>query len=318
MLQARAPSRLHFGLLSLTPTDWPQRRFGGVGMMIEQPGIQITIQPSDQWQATGPLSERALEFAQRYLSSSPQKQIRPQHIIVEGTIRQHVGLGTGTQLALLIAKSLAHLQGEDLSAAELAIRVGRGKRSAIGIHGSDRGSLIVDAGHRPASSGVAPMIAHVGVPEHWRVLLAIPRKHQGLHGKAERNAFDDLAKAQGEQQRTERLCRLILLGLLPAVQEQDLITFGEAVHEINRLVGEAFAPSQGGIWCSEITKDLIELYQKLGIHGPGQSSWGPTVFGFVESEERARDCRLKLEESLSGEEVELIISRSSNHGSTLW
>jgi predicted sugar kinase len=82
MIRVQAPSRLHFGLLSLPGTadaDWPDlegaahmpaRHFGGVGMMVDRPGVDLTITPAATWSAEGPGSERALRFARQYCEST--------------------------------------------------------------------------------------------------------------------------------------------------------------------------------------------------------------------------------------------------------
>ena len=66
MIRLTAPSRLHFGLFALPArgvTHWPNvegqptipaRRFGGVGLMIDQPGVQVTVRPASQWSGAGP------------------------------------------------------------------------------------------------------------------------------------------------------------------------------------------------------------------------------------------------------------------------
>ena len=44
-LTLRTPSRLHFGLLSWGSKS--ARQFGGVGLMIDAPGLEIIAQPSE-------------------------------------------------------------------------------------------------------------------------------------------------------------------------------------------------------------------------------------------------------------------------------
>ncbi len=45
---------------------------------------------------------------------------------------------------------------------------------------------------------------------------------------------------------TERLCRIVMLGVLPAIVERDLAAFGAAIEELQAHVGASFAPAQGG------------------------------------------------------------------------
>ena len=55
-LRIRTPSRLHFGLLGWGPRR--ARQFGGVGLMIEAPGLELTAEPAPDWSFAGPLADR--------------------------------------------------------------------------------------------------------------------------------------------------------------------------------------------------------------------------------------------------------------------
>ena len=50
MTRVTAPSRLHFGLLNVPNDGSPDtsRRFGGVGLMIDRPGIVVTARPAEK------------------------------------------------------------------------------------------------------------------------------------------------------------------------------------------------------------------------------------------------------------------------------
>src|SRR5262249_48804732 len=139
------------------------RQFGGVGLMVEQPGVRVSLQPAESWSAEGPMAGRALAYARKIALSlsSPHRF----HLNVEASAAEHVGLGTGTQLGLAVARAVALACGhEKFGAVELACRLGRGKRSALGIHGFARGGFLVDGGKGPKST-IAPLIAHCDFPE---------------------------------------------------------------------------------------------------------------------------------------------------------
>src|SRR5262245_32770462 len=135
-LSVRTASRLHFGLLSF-PADeaWPDRtgagsipsrQFGGVGLMLEAPGVCLSVRAAPDWSATGPLADRVLEYARRFARTVPADTLPPQRLTVEQCPPEHAGLGTGTQLALAVARGLAAACGRgDWDAVELARRVGR-------------------------------------------------------------------------------------------------------------------------------------------------------------------------------------------------
>ncbi|MBN9122417.1 MAG: beta-RFAP synthase [Planctomycetes bacterium] len=278
MIRVVAPSRLHFGLFHVPVggAEGAERAFGGVGLMIDRPGVVVVVRPAESWQFEGPLASRAQVFAARFMASLPEGARRPFQVLVERSPPEHTGLGVGTQLGLAVAKALAVACGEpELPSAQLAVRVGRGERSAIGVHGFDRGGLLADAGKR-AGEAVSPLLAHVTVPDEWRVVLFLPRTADLWHTDRERAAF--AAASPGEP---DTLRRIAETAILPAAEGGDLEAFGEAVYEFNQRAGEPFAAAQGGVYASPEIASLIADVRECGVAGVGQSSWGPTVFAVV-------------------------------------
>ena len=329
-----APSRLHFGLLSLAGDGeaWPDRRgeqvlparrFGGVGLMIERPGVRVTASPAAAWSAGGPLAERALSFALRFAESvrrdRPEEEPAPRRLTVEEAPPEHVGLGVGTQLGLAVARALAEAWGLVLDAPALARRVGRGLRSALGVHGFAHGGFLVESGKRGDDDGLAPLAARALFPPQWRLVLATPSAALGLHGCEERQAFARLTSGRlrdpARLGRTDALCRLVLLGMLPALAEADLEAFGESLHDFNARVGETFAVLQGGVYADPRTAECVEYLRGAGVRGVGQSSWGPTVFAVVGDEDRAADLRRRLAERFGLGPAEAWTTAGCNRGS---
>ncbi len=119
-----------------------RRQFGGVGMMIEQPGLQVRVESSSSWSASGPLAQRALTFARRLAQGTQQEagdwNLPPRSLWIEQAAPEHVGLGTGTQLGLAVARALVVSWGLECDLPTLARRVGRGLRSALGGMASSR------------------------------------------------------------------------------------------------------------------------------------------------------------------------------------
>ena len=52
------PSRLHFGLLRFSQESGPS--YGGLGMMIDRPRVEVELSAADEWSVSGPYGERAL------------------------------------------------------------------------------------------------------------------------------------------------------------------------------------------------------------------------------------------------------------------
>jgi beta-ribofuranosylaminobenzene 5'-phosphate synthase len=320
IVRVRTPSRLHFGLLRIPgkETDTIQHpAFGGAGLMIEKPGIELTVRKSDHWTAVGPGADRALVFARRVSSLFGWNEDRAVEIKVIHCAPEHHGLGTGTQLGLAVALALSVLEGHDeLGTAELARLSGRGERSAIGLYGFREGGFLVEAGKR-AHESISPLVARVSFPPEWRIVLAIPTTREGLHGSDERAAFEQLKLVCWDEGRTDRLSRLVLLGLIPGLLSRDYPAFAEALNEFNQRAGEPFAEFQGGIYGGRQNNEIVEHMRQAGALGTGQSSWGPAVFGIVPDAAQADHVARLLRDRFCLTENEVLVTQGCNRGATL-
>ena len=280
-LAIQTPSRLHFGLLS-----WGEampRQFGGVGLLVRDPGLQLNATPSPGWHAAGPLASRVLAVAERVAGRLADQGVivDPLRFVVESAPPEHVGLGVGTQLGMAVARIMSEFAGQPApTTVDLARLAGRGLRSGIGLHGFAHGGLIVDGGRaRGEFAPLAPLLARLAFPPEWSVLVVIPPDSTGIHGEREIRAFRQIPALPDST--VDRLCRLVLLELLPAVLEQDLTGFGSALTEIQFLVGQGFAPAQGGVFARPDLDQFVGFLRSEGLVGVGQSSWGPTLYGFM-------------------------------------
>jgi beta-RFAP synthase len=301
-VRVRAPSRLHFGLLAFGESA--PRRFGGVGVMIDKPETEIlaSLRPHGESPSEQPRGgeRRALEFAERFRLSCPSRDDRERleqvQIQVTKAAAEHVGIGSGTQLAMAVGRALAAFIGKsDLPPSELAQRVGRGCRSAIGVHGFNCGGFIVEGGKTDPSQ-ISPLIARLNFPSDWQFVLVIPKGFQGLHGPAEREAFDSLPPIPLAV--TADLCRLTMLGMLPAVAERDFPVFSDSLAEFGRKVGQCFTAHQTGVYASPLAETVLNALAQHGVHGVAQSSWGPTLAAVCDSRFRAEWLAARLVDTL--------------------
>jgi len=283
-----APARLHFGILDLR--GHRGRWFGGIGAAIPTPSVRLEAIPAVELTAAGPDAGRALEFAERYVAATGMPG--GAHLTIHRVIPSHVGLGSGTQLGLSVARALAELYGLPSDPPTLAAAVGRGKRSAIGTWTFALGGFVLEGGRRRDETAVAPLISRLPVPPAWHAVIAIPEQEAGLSGAAEVAAFRDLPPP--EEREVERVSHLVLMQLLPALADADLTAFGAALSEVQRITGRWFAPAQGGAFASEATRELVERMEAFGAAGVGQSSWGPTVYGVVPHADQARDLAQRV------------------------
>jgi beta-RFAP synthase len=330
-MSVRTGSRLHFGLLSLPgeevsdtgsplnpdDTSLRPRSWGGAGLMVRHPGIEVAAGAQSGWFAPDPLGDRMLQVAERYLKSLGARasgKLMPPLFYLRQRAPEHQGLGTGTQLALAVGRLLAEVCGLGETGAEaIARRVGRGSRSAIGIHGFERGGFLIEAGKRQDEE-ISPLAARVPFPETWRILLILARESAGLHGPGEIGAFEQLRQVGHQALPTEKLCRLLLLEMLPALRQEDLHAFGEALFEFNRTVGVAFRAVQGGVYAHPRAETLVSFLRGQGVRGVGQSSWGPALFAIVGDADQARHLARQLESRFTLTAEELLVTEACNQG----
>jgi beta-RFAP synthase len=280
--------------------------------MIDSPSITVRALPATRWTAQGPFAKRALSIAEQLLTSfgleSPNLPAR--QLVIESSAREHVGLGVGTQLALAVARALISSWEYEESIPRLARRAGRGARSSLGVHGFMHGGFLVEGG-KLSPENLSPLIVRHPVPDDWRILMIVPVGIEGTHGTEERTAFE---RVLAPLEATESLCRLVLLGLLPALIEGNLHEFGEALHDFNARVGELFSREQAGTYASPMVASLVAFLRQQGVRGVGQSSWGPGVFAFLADENQARDLAERAHNFLCPTSAEIWISKPSNRG----
>jgi len=330
-VEVRTPTRLHLGMLSFG--DPQVRSYGGIGVMVDRPFVQVRLRRADAFVGRGPLAERAVQFARDAASAWSLDPRAAAEIEVVTTPRAHVGLGSGTQLALAVAAGMRRLwcgplpDGDDQQAFEtaevfeFARAVGRGRRSCVGIHGFSRGGLIVESGRfvPPRSEASAPefspLVARVRLPSAWRCVVIVQRDSIGLFGEPEKDAFRALAPVPRET--AAELARIALLEVLPAAVEADFAAFSAALHRYGRLAGAPFEPVSERLPHAVSTAQLIELLGELGVEGRAQSSWGPAVMACCESLDAAGALVERFDALKLLTQYEVMIARCDAQGATL-
>jgi beta-RFAP synthase len=310
-VRVEAPARLHLGFIDVSGSLG--RRFGSLGLTLEEFSTVVDLRQAPAFEASGEDTERASACLRRLLDDyDPPSSVR---LSVLRAIPEHVGLGSGTQLALAVGRAFAALFDIPLPVATLAARLDRGARSGIGIGAFEEGGFVVDGG-RGASGGYPPVISRMPFPANWRVLLVFDRTQRGLHSEAERAAF---RAAQAFPQATAaHLAHLVLMRIMPALTEEDFNTFAHALGEIQRTVGDYFAAAQGGRFTSPAVAQVLAWLESKGIAGVGQTSWGPTGFAIVDSEVRAQALMREARERYARvEALEFAVVAARNRGHAL-
>lgn len=309
-IRVQAPARLHLGFLDLN--GGLGRRYGSIGLALDAPATHLRLEAGAGLSASGPGAERALGLARRLVAAL--RLVPRAHIEVEQAIPDHVGLGSGTQLAMALGVGLASLHQRAMDARSVAQCAERGARSGIGIGTFEHGGFVVDGGRGP-DTDTPPLIARTVFPQQWRVLLVFDQRGQGLHGQQEVAAFRALPEFPAAA--AAHLCRLVLMQMLPALAESDLSAFGAAITELQQRVGDHFAPAQGGRFTSPSVSEALQWLGANGAAGLGQSSWGPTGFCFVDDEVQAEALACEARVRFANRpELQFRIAKARNHGCT--
>ena len=279
MLRITTPSRLHLTLIDMNASIG--RVDGSVGITLDDPGIKISARKSDIIEITG-----CSEHIERMGNSA--RALLPAgegiHISIEEDYPSHIGLGSGTQASLAAGMAVNELYGLGLGVYDVAVKVGRGGTSGIGVAAFEKGGFILDGGHKfsekkaflPSAASKlppAPVLLRRDFPD-WDILIAIPEQK----GASQKNEVDIFTREcpvpVGE---VEKLSHVILMQLLPALAEKDILTFGRS---INSIQGLGFKKRE--VELQPLSKDLMKALMDGGAYGAGMSSFGPTVYAFGE------------------------------------
>ena len=304
----KTPARLHLGLIDLN--GGLGRMFGGLGVGINRPNVILEVQPSERLVFTGERTEQVKTLAKRFLETYNIKSNVT--INVKQVIPEHSGLGSGTQLALATSTGLAKLFGVKASVQELAEAMGRGRRTSVGTTIFEQGGFVIDGGKITSEKRFPTTIFRQPFPQDWRFVVAVPDVNKGLAKNEESSAFGALTPMKAED--AGKMCRLILMKLLPSLVERDIKSFGEALTQIQIFIGNYFAKVQGGIYSSQAVAEGIAILQKLSAYGVGQSSWGPAFYG-VTQKDKAKEIETNVKAFLrKGVGGQVFVAKANNRG----
>ena len=319
MVTVSAGARLHVGFQNLSLTH--PRLYGGIGLGLAEPRLRLSAEPASQVIAADPVAER---YAQRAVDLLDVSGVA---VDLESRLPRHVGLGSGTQLALVVYEATARAHDLEPTVRAHAPALERGGRSGVGVATYESGGFVVDAGHptarftsEPPAAGqwtVPPVVARHDLPEEWRFLVVLPEAPKGRSGDAEDASIRSVVEA-AEPAVADEIAGVLTRRLLPAAAAGRLEAFGEAVERIGRLNGTWYADVQGGLYRPPAGELVDALESCPVLTGVGQSSWGPAVYGVTDREHVAEATRAANDalEDL-GMEGEVLTSPPASDGASV-
>ncbi|MBR5504599.1 MAG: hypothetical protein IKV87_09210, partial [Methanobrevibacter sp.] len=316
------PSRLHMSLIDLNGSY--KRIDGGIGLALSDPQFVLESQETNEKGYT-------LEFADDIREDSREECIEkiPKaaekiaelcdiesgfHFKVLEAYRPHSGLGSGTQISVCTAHLMTATAGLEFSSRELSAMVGRGGTSGIGTFAHDLGGFIVDGGHSleekpgflPSSASKAKpatLIARYEFPEEWNILLAMPEVEETMHDQEEVNVFQTYCPIPKTE--VEQVSHLILMNLLPFLLEKDIVNFGWAIKELQKVGFNKLEHSLDAHYLP-----TMQALDDAGAYGTGISSFGPTLYTVFD--DNNKDI-VKAAEDIVGE-GRVRVTKAQNHG----
>jgi len=314
-VRVSAPARLHLGDID----PYGLGRFGFAPILaIDRPRAVVEAEDSETLTVKGPDEREAAVYARRTLEGFGLKGAS---VHVLSTAPRHAGFGSTTQLALAVGRAVTAAHGLKPDSVTLLRALRR--TSTGGVHTFQRGGfaltggLRLKAGDRSFLEGerplAPPLILRARFPPEWRFVLATPRGAAvPPHGEAEDQTFRRLHAGKPPEALIHRSYFITAARLVPAVLEADAEGFGKALTELQVLVGRVYFPVQRSIFNPASTW-LIPILHRAGAQGVGQSSWGPTVYGFVDSDARAEELQRAVEQK-AGEGADVLKVKADNRG----
>ncbi|HET7323626.1 MAG TPA: beta-ribofuranosylaminobenzene 5'-phosphate synthase family protein [Halococcus sp.] len=318
-VRVTAGARLHFGFQNLSLAR--ERLYGGLGVALAEPRVVIEAKPAGEVRCADSQVRTYTERAVTLLDVSGAE------IEIHERLPNHVGLGSGTQLALSVLAAVARAHDREPQVRAHAPALGRGGRSGVGCATFEHGGFVIDAGHPakrftttppPAGDWSVPKpVARHTLPESWRFVVVIPDIDTGRSGERETESIGRVVE-HADPAIADDIARLVSQRLLPAAAEHDWKAFGSAIGELSRLNGAWYADEQGGIYRPPLGELIDALGTSSVVAGAGQSSWGPAVYGLTDSES-AEEAQTAAHEALSsvGVDGEVMVCAPRNEGARI-
>lgn len=315
-------------------------RFAGLGLMLTQPSFEICLGTDlAQCIAPAPLpaeTARRIEDVIARFEPQPHSPLTQSDFRIEVTqaLPLHSGLGAGTQLACAVAvglelcarvpqaalsassydwQSLSELQPA-ISANWLVEHSGRGLRSAVGLHGFLHGGLVLDHGQSSqagAECRTRDLATNcVAMSQQWRVVLVWPNHSERISGQRESEWIAKLSEQPNPAR--DKMFRLAEQIQAAAITHGDFENFVNLLDEYMAYAAQLFQRQQGGMYNGPEIAAAVRAAQDVGLRGVGQSSWGPTVFGFAINEHVAHDCSQRL--AAAHPDWPVMVSSPAQHG----
>jgi beta-ribofuranosylaminobenzene 5'-phosphate synthase len=292
---------------------------GGAGFALDKPSLEFVMQPS----RNVIINDRDL-FSNELIAAAKESLVQLAReyqfggvaVTIKEAIPEHRGFGSKTATLLSLTKMFALLNSTDIPYPELALFVGRGGTSGVGVNIIDKGGFILDGGHSiknkpefaPSSASVPlavpPLLARSPMPQQ-EILIVIPPLKK-VFGETEKKFFKELCPIPEHD--VESLSRIILMQLMPAVAESDLNSMAAAINSIQE---HSWKRNEINLY-GNLVRDVMQHGKASGALMAGMSSIGPGIFFIGGDLRRVYKGIASTYHLVDGKEI--FLTKPNNHG----
>lgn len=306
----RAGYRLHLGFYRYLDEGV---YYGSIGIALDEPHLELRLTSSNnglELRTPTEESKEAILRVAKYLG------LTSGIVELDGYLRHHSGLGSMTRIYLSTAVAASMLFNKtDLDFESMLLNLGRCRYGCVGYYTFIFGGLAVDSGVTDLNGRRIPKpIALLKVPRNWYVVVAVP-EGRGLNENEEKLYMENPTAVEYQKD----LYRA-LVELLTGVKLERIDMFTHAIETIQGVAGKYFSKAQGGFFSSPYGDLISKIMFESGLRGIGQSSWGPTIFGFTDDYVVAEQAKRNILSNLNriGSHCDVWISRISDLGYTIY
>lgn len=263
-----------------------------LGLTLKYPLTQVSAQKRGaHLTVTGPRANLAHAYASRYLAHHQRDS--QLEVAIEWAIANNMGLGSEPILGLSVARALAGLNTlptNDTPA--LAQAVGVGPEHALALWGFHQGgALLVGLEGTPPTVLARATIAHES-DQVWAFVFHFPHVPDDVSATLEADRVAALRQAAPHL--SLETGTVFNDQLWPAIKQDNITTFAQAVMRIDQLNREALELAGTPAVIRPEAQATLNVFQSSGALAWGQCLTGIGLFGLVKGTEASQQLRHKL------------------------
>lgn len=293
LIEMGCPGSLPLGLVKVDGENGPKTAL--LALTVQHPPIELLAQKHPkQLKIVGARAHIGYQHARQFLGVN--KLRARAEVEIERSIPAFVGLGADTMLGLTMGRALSWLNElpmDDTWALAKALRLP--PQHGAEVWGFDQGGLLLV--ETDAAEGEIPQligrqqIAHDS-KEAWAFVLVLPRVPKGTADGYETEQLKGLLDLAPHL--SSESGRLVMQEMWPAVENDDIATFGKSLIKLHKLTYEAQA--QAGVLKGLTPNEhaILHFMRDNGALAWGRSLTGVCLYGLVRGSKATIELRKKV------------------------